>query len=103
MDEKKFEINTHWILFLRLIGFTLDEILPEYTLSVTDSNYKQSLEIVLDKWIVNNTEHEGPSWKTVDRHIEHLNANGRLFLAYLVLFCYIQIACACYDRFVSCV
>ncbi len=77
MDEKNFEINTHWILFLRLVGFTHDQILPESSLSMILGNHcEQSLEIFLDKWI-NDDEPETFSWETVNKHMEYLNSNGK--------------------------
>ena len=82
MKDEKFEINTHWILFSRLIGFPLDKIEPLDKRSALDGNYEINLESLLDDWLKNDPN---CSWDTVNEHMEYLKYNRKVLKCILFI------------------
>ena len=73
LKDDGFGINTHWMLFLRLLGCTFDKV-EGYRQHNTDNNIEQTFEDGLDEWLKND---DSSSWSKVQQVKEDLEIQSK--------------------------
>ncbi len=72
MKNISFQINTHWMLFLRLLGFpfTFDKVEQCHRNVTLDGDIELTLEDALDEWLKNTDV--SSSWEKVQQAMMYL-------------------------------
>ena len=76
LKKNEFKINIHWVLFMRLLGLTLDEIWSSEQSSYRDNYTELALEDCLSKLLNND---ETCSWEKVNTAMNKLKTERKLF------------------------